>query len=405
MNMCPWQLPKIPRSNPWLKGLMVFSILTAGAWLPAQTPPAVSPASAKAALERADYPEALRQWQALARQGDGTALAFVALMNKFGWGATVNSLTMAKTAQLAMEYGGGPGFAAVLELVRPLAAKGEAHAQGILGFMTLWGYGMPKDPKDGMKWLRLSADQGNDSAQFALGAISEDGVAGSKDLDEALKWYRLAAAQGNALALHNLGNMYREGNGVRKDFAEALRWYRLSAEKGDPKGTYQIGYMYANKQGVPLDLGEALKWYSASAGQGDPASQIHVGEGFRDGKGVQKDPVEACRWFCLATYYGRLLSRREYFNYALDEFQKASKRITSSQRNQVLLALARACRDGNGLPKDEVAGYTFFQLSAREESDPASRDSCLKEKDELGKNLTPFEITRSEARAGKWPRL
>ena len=50
---------------------------------------------------------------------------------------------------------------------------------------------------------------------------------------EAVRWYRLAADQGNARAQDLLGFMYRfGGEGVPRDDREAVRWYRLAADQG-----------------------------------------------------------------------------------------------------------------------------------------------------------------------------
>ena len=59
---------------------------------------------------------------------------------------------------------------------------------------------MPQDYAEGLKWLRLSANQGNAKGQFNLGVMYEhdDGV--PQNYGEALKWYHLAANQGDALA-------------------------------------------------------------------------------------------------------------------------------------------------------------------------------------------------------------
>ena len=67
----------------------------------------------------------------------------------------------------------------------------------MLGFMYQFGYGVPKEDK------------------------------------EAVRWYRLAADRGNAQAQKNLGFMYEFGRGVPQDFAQAHMWFNLAGAGGD----------------------------------------------------------------------------------------------------------------------------------------------------------------------------
>ena len=52
------------------------------------------------------------------------------------------------------------------------------------------------------------------------------------DLAEAMRWFRLAAEHNLAAAQHNIAVLYEEGLGVPKDVTEAQRWYRLAAANG-----------------------------------------------------------------------------------------------------------------------------------------------------------------------------
>ena len=80
-------------------------------------------------------------------------------------------------------------FARELSITLPLADKGQAWAQSLLG----------------------------DSYAFGAGVLQDDA--------EALKWYQLAAAQGDASAQNNLGTFYSSGRGISQDAAEAMKWY------------------------------------------------------------------------------------------------------------------------------------------------------------------------------------
>ncbi|MDA7646188.1 tetratricopeptide repeat protein [bacterium] len=53
---------------------------------------------------------------------------------------------------------------------------------------------MPKNYTEGVKWIRMAAEQGNAVGQYNLGVT----YANKFDYEEAVKWFRKAAAQGNA---------------------------------------------------------------------------------------------------------------------------------------------------------------------------------------------------------------
>ena len=89
------------------------------------------------------------------------------------------------------------------------------------------------DYETAMGEFRPLAEQGDARAQFNLGAMYLYGWGVPRDVGEALRWYRLAADHGLADAQFILGFMYGAGRGVRQDSAAARRWYRKAAEHGD----------------------------------------------------------------------------------------------------------------------------------------------------------------------------
>ena len=114
------------------------------------------------------------------------------------------------------------------KLYRPLAEKGDAEAQLILGSMYDFGLGVPQDYKEAVKWYRLAAEQGDAFAQLSLGEIYDHGKGVPKDFKEAVKWYRLAAEQGNVFAQEKLGWKYILGDGVPQDDVLAHMWLDIA---------------------------------------------------------------------------------------------------------------------------------------------------------------------------------
>ena len=72
------------------------------------------------------------------------------------------------------------------------------------------------------------AEKGNVLAQSSLGVVYQYGTG---NFPEALKWYRLAVMQGNASAQYNLGVMYARGEGVIRNYQEALKWWGLASKR------------------------------------------------------------------------------------------------------------------------------------------------------------------------------
>jgi len=119
-------------------------------------------------------------------------------------------------------------YATALKELTPLAEKGDADAQFILGKMYWDGKGVLKDLDQAAKWFRLSAAQGNADAQFFLGSFY---LLPHKDIGEGVKWLRLSAEQGNKDAQWLLGKAYLQGDKeFPRDPVQAEMWLRLAAK-------------------------------------------------------------------------------------------------------------------------------------------------------------------------------
>ena len=72
------------------------------------------------------------------------------------------------------------------------AARGESEARCQLGLLHLEGKGVAKNPEEGLRWLRLAAEQQHVRAQGVLGAMYRDGVGVARDDAEAVLCLKLA---------------------------------------------------------------------------------------------------------------------------------------------------------------------------------------------------------------------
>jgi uncharacterized protein len=160
-------------------------------------------------------------------------------------------------------------YATALREIRPLAEKGDADAQSILGLLYDSGRGVPQDTVQARQWYEKAAAQGNAPAQYNLGVMYRDGEGVPQDYAKARQWFEKAAAQADTAAQTNLGLLYYAGEGVPQDYQQALRWFRLLADQGDAHGQVLLGSMYHEGKGVPQDYVQAHKWYNLGAANGE----------------------------------------------------------------------------------------------------------------------------------------
>ena len=118
-----------------------------------------------------------------------------------------------------------------------LAEQGDARAQYNVGAMNNNGTGVPQDFKTAVKWFKLAAEQGRADAQSNLGVLYEMGFGIPKDLKTAVKLYRLAAEQGNAQGQASLGAKYALGQGVLKDLVRGDMWLIIAESNGSKQAT------------------------------------------------------------------------------------------------------------------------------------------------------------------------
>lgn len=143
-------------------------------------------------------------------------------------------------------------YAEAVQLLKPLAEKGDSRAQFKLGTMYHLGLGVTENDQTAMEWFRKSAAQANADAQYQLGYMYTYGFGVPKsepDPDlQAVQWYFKAALQGHAEAQYNLGLMFLAGKGVVQSHEEGIKWIRRAADLGFPAAKAFLGdYGSANK--------------------------------------------------------------------------------------------------------------------------------------------------------------
>ena len=228
-----------------------------------------------------------------------------------------------------------------------------------------------------LEQLRQAAERGDLNALVNMGYIYRNRLSGVRqDKIEALKWYMRAAERGHADSQAYVGHAYLTGNGIEKDKLKAAVWLEKAAAKGDTSAQFNLGVMYEQPlfatgdeaTGVPRNYAKAADLYRAAAVKGHAKAQLNLATMYEKGIGVPQDNVKALEW---------------YLKSAANGYADA----------QVLVAYGYA--NGSLVPKDTVRAYAWYNIAAAMatgEDGFASKKEAEKERDELGKTMTPQQL-------------
>jgi len=120
----------------------------------------------------------------------------------------------------------------LVQLWMPLAKRGHARAQYIIGRMFLAGRGAPHHFGRAILWFSKSAEQGYVDAQLSLGLMYLKGQGAPKNVHRAAYWLRQAAEQGMVRAQCYVSRLYALGIGVPRSYVYGYMWAMLAATGG-----------------------------------------------------------------------------------------------------------------------------------------------------------------------------
>lgn len=120
--------------------------------------------------------------------------------------------------------------------LRRLTAAGNARAEAKLGWMTLMGIGLPRDPAKAQALITHAADTGDRSAQLVLAAMLITSASDAGNDAQAERILRKLAEQGDAQAQAQLGQLYVFGRGCRATLRR-----RLTGFSDRPRNTMTLG--------------------------------------------------------------------------------------------------------------------------------------------------------------------
>jgi TPR repeat protein len=240
-----------------------------------------------------DHEKAYHLYMQAAKQNHPAACYRVAVCNEIGAGTK-------KDGQRAFAF------------YTKAASLGDTAAMYKLGMIYLQGQlGQPRNPRQGVPWLRRAAEQADEEnphalhelgllheqpgsqivvhdeayakdlftraaqlgfvrSQFKLGTAYEYGqLTCPVDPKRSIAWYTKAAQKGDAEAELALSGWYLTGSeGVLKQSdSEAYLWARRAANKGLSKAEYAVGYYAEVGIGLKVDIEFAKRWYMRAAGK------------------------------------------------------------------------------------------------------------------------------------------
>lgn len=205
---------------------------------------AVPPEETRAALE------------ALARDGDASALELLGELHMFGRG------TMGKDVARACDY---------------FEQVGDRRADSLHNLASCYwtGDGRAQDHAKARALYLKAAEAGWRMSFCAYGKMLVEGQGGPADPEEGLRLCRMTALLGDKDALTDYGIYLLNGTGTERDPATARFMLERAAEQGQASAAFLLGQIHIKGDGTPVSPKAAGEWFAKAydAGRRDAASK------------------------------------------------------------------------------------------------------------------------------------
>lgn len=184
---------------------------------------------------------------------------------------------------------------AAISAIMPIAEKGNAKAQYILGKYYSWGYGEDCDNQKAIYWFEKAADKGNEKAAEALANLyrydfPDDKIEAQMKKAFSLKWHKRwiailedKAAKGVAGAAEALMNLYvndcPDDIDPEEGIAIARKWYdrwieilNAKADKGNVAVKKKLADILYYGNGVPDEVLDLIEDDDTDTSEDDSAT-------------------------------------------------------------------------------------------------------------------------------------
>jgi TPR repeat protein len=233
-----------------------------------------------------------------------------------------------------------------VELLISAGKREEPKAIAILGVLRLVGFvGYPQDVPRGRALLDRAATLGDAAAARVVGMGYVTGWTGAINPERAVTYLRMAADRGDLEGTFQLARVLDAGFGVNKNAAEAEQLMEKAAQAGHLDAQMMLGTwkLRAYSAGVTGDPAPALMWLRRAAERGQSDAAFALGIFYMTSKPAQ---------------YHDEIRGAEYLRQCVERSLSAA----------CTFAYATALQDGDGVPKDVVKAYAYYELSDRERS-------------------------------------
>ena len=156
-------------------------------------------------------------------------------------------------------------------------AAGNPVAQYQFGMMEI----DRRNLENGVKHIRLAADQGLPAAEYRLAKLYEVGQGVPQNVTLAAQLSESAARRGHRIAMHDTGLFKAEGIGTGvPDTAGAVEWFGRAARMGVVDSQFNLGYLLDQgpQIGMPDDPAEAYKWFAIASRNGDQQAEAAMAD-------------------------------------------------------------------------------------------------------------------------------
>lgn len=260
---------------------------------------------------------------------------------------------------------------AAVAAITPIAEKGNAKAQYMLGKYYSWGFHDDSDNKKAIYWFEKAADKGNEKAAEALANLyrydfPDDEIEAQEKKAFVLKWHKRwiailenKATKGIAAAARALMNLYANDCPDDIDPEEgveiALKWYdrwieilKAKADKGDMATKKKLADILYYGTGVPDEVLELIEDDDTDTSEDDAAtlySEVAVGENDAEG------------WCNLGQIYSQ---SEEDWQKSLDCYMKAA----ALGYKEAYRCVGSAYFEGRGVDKDLATAREWYRKGA-----------------------------------------
>ncbi|KAI0030966.1 HCP-like protein [Vararia minispora EC-137] len=203
--------------------------------------------------------------------------------------------------------------AKAVQFYRKAAAASHPGALYRLGIAELNGeLGLSKRPKEGVKWLKRSAEHATAEFPHALHELAllhERGIDNVVfvDYEYAAELLAQAAELGYAPSAYRLGECYEYGKmGCPQDAALSIHYYNIAAQQSHRDACFALTawYLVGSPGVLPQSDTEAFLWAKKAADAGLAKAMYAVGYFLEVGIGTAPNHQEASSWYKRAADLG-----------------------------------------------------------------------------------------------------